>query len=191
MRVESAYFDLSQVYIPSNGSYPLNPPLALLRCPSVLKGCPYLLSLQKALWLTSIEKIQEANGENGIIYQLEAFIDDWIEDLRQSGNPFDRNIFDPILEIINGEINPVDYRCESMLHQSCTKIAAAPAPPLRKKDSSHSFWNQRISSPQSPHESSKERVNIRKSLPAWRVKSSFLELIQENLVSYPQNLPSP
>jgi hypothetical protein len=161
----------------------MNPPIPLLRCPSVLRGCPYLLSLQKALWLTSIAKIQEADGENGIIYQLEAFVDDWIQELGQNASPFDRNIFDPILEMINAEINPTAKQSEAILLCNPEKVPTS-APPPRKKDSFHNFWNQRIRSPLEPRSSSsKERVNIRKTLPAWRLQGSFLQLIQENLVS--------
>jgi hypothetical protein len=176
-----------EVYIPSNGAYPSNPPLPLLRCPSLsINGCPHLVSLQLALWRNSIQLTHDSIGEVGIIFQLETFVNDWVQEIGRDDSNGGKAIFGRILERMSSENNPGPL----------PRVKDLPPPGNRKKNLketttvtgnqtvSHSFWERRSQVPTSSASCDRAIQMSREKLPAWSVRVTFLDMIRENLVDF-------
>jgi hypothetical protein len=119
-------------------------------------------------------------GEVGIIFQLETFVSDWVQEASRDKLDGGRNIFGQILERMSSENNPSYPRAEDLPPVSREKIRKDSTDFARKQPVSHSFWERRRQG--STTFCDVEIQMSREKLPAWSVRNMFLELIRDNLV---------
>lgn len=178
--------------------------MSLIKCTSLQQACPYLLSLQHSLWLTSIELIKTNGGESGIIYNLVLYVEEWLLNFENNISNIENytNLMNIIDEKIDQEITTNELNFEnqtlkknmkleetiqtSQISLKQSKTSKFSSTPKNKKvqNLSDSFWGNQIPSiiePQKGNINERENIELlksRKKLPAWNEKENILNLLQ-------------